>query len=56
MNKVDKVKKNGLVDENLLTYKTLFDKNYPIVKISAKTGRNIDTLMKNIFKLQIRIN
>lgn len=50
MNKVDKVKKNGLVDENLLTYKTLFDKNYPIVKISAKTGRNIDTLMKNIFK------
>src|SRR5574344_1866554 len=44
MNKVDKIK------ENLLTYKTLFDKNLPIVKISAKTGRNIDTLIKNIFK------
>ena len=50
MNKVDKVKKQGKADENLLTYKTLFEKNYPIVKISAKTGRNIDTLMKNIFK------
>lgn len=50
MNKVDIVKKAGIVDENLLTYKTLFEKNYPIVKISAKTGRNIDTLMKNIFK------
>ena len=50
MNKVDKVKKQGKMDENLLTYKTLFEKNYPIVKISAKTGRNIDTLMKNIFK------
>ena len=50
MNKVDKVKKLGKIDENLLSYKTLFDKNYPVVKISAKTGRNIDTLMKNIFK------
>ena len=47
---VDKVKKLGKIDENLLSYKTLFDKNYPVVKISAKTGRNIDTLMKNIFK------
>lgn len=50
MNKVDKTKKPGKIDENLLTYKTLFDKNYPIVKISAKTGRNIDTLLKNIYK------
>ena len=50
MNKVDKVKKPGKVEENLLSYKTLFDKNYPVVKISAKTGRNIDTLLKNIFK------
>ena len=50
MNKVDKVKKIGKVEENLLTYKVLFDKNYPVVKISAKTGRNIDTLMKNIYK------
>ena len=38
------------VEENLLTYKLLFEKNYPVVKISAKTGRNIDTLIKNIYK------
>ena len=50
MNKVDKVKKNGKVDENLLTYKTLFEENLPVVRISAKTGRNIDTLLKNIYK------
>ena len=50
MNKVDKVKKAGKIDENLLTYKTLFDENIPIVRISAKTGRNIDTLLKNIYR------
>ena len=50
MNKVDKTKKLEKVEENLLTYKTLFEKNYPVVRISAKTGRNIDTLLKNIFK------
>ena len=50
MNKVDKVKKLGKVEENLLSYKTLFERNYPVVKISAKTGRNIDTLIKNIYK------
>ncbi len=51
MNKVDKVKKIGKIEENLLSYKTLFEKNLPIVKVSAKTGRNIDTLLKNIYKL-----
>lgn len=51
MNKVDKTKKLDKIDENLLTYKTLFNKNYPVVKISAKTGRNIDTLLKNIYKM-----
>lgn len=50
MNKVDKLKNMNKVEENLLTYKLLFDKNYPIVRISAKTRRNIDTLLKNIFK------
>ena len=50
MNKVDKIKKQEKVEENLLTYKTLFDTNLPVVKISAKTGRNIDTLIKNIYK------
>ncbi len=50
MNKVDKVKKQEKIEENLLTYKTLFNENIPIVRISAKTGRNIDTLLKNIYK------
>lgn len=50
MNKVDKVKNPSKIEENLLSYKTLFNKNIPIVRISAKTGRNIDTLIKNIFK------
>lgn len=50
MNKVDKVKKPEKVEENLLSYKTLLEENLPVVRISAKTGRNIDTLMNNIFK------
>ncbi|MCM1339139.1 MAG: GTPase Era [Muribaculaceae bacterium] len=50
MNKVDKIKKTEKVEENLLSYKTLFNDNLPIVRISAKTGRNIDTLIKNIYK------
>lgn len=50
MNKVDKIKNTAKVEENLLTYKTLFDKNLPVVRISAKTGRNIDTLLSNIYK------
>jgi len=50
MNKVDKVKKQQNIEENLLTYKTLFDENVPILRISAKTGRNKDTLLSNIFK------
>ena len=50
MNKLDKVKKLEKVDENLLTYKTLFEKNLPVVKISAMTGRNKDTLLDNIYK------
>lgn len=50
MNKADKIKKPEKIEENLLTYKTLFNENLPVVKISAKTGRNIDTLLKNTFK------
>lgn len=50
INKVDKVKKLGKVEENLLSYKTLFDENVPVVRISARTGRNKDTLLSNIFK------
>ncbi len=50
MNKLDKIKKQEKVEQNLLSYKTLFDKNFPVVKISAKTGRNMDTLLDNIYK------
>ncbi|MBR1461065.1 GTPase Era [bacterium] len=50
MNKVDKVKKTDKIEANLLTYKTLFEENLPIVRVSAKTGRNIDTLINNIYK------
>lgn len=50
MNKVDKTKKLEKIEENLITYKTLFEKNHPVIRLSAKTGRNIDTLLKNIYK------
>lgn len=50
MNKVDKLKKPEKVEENLLSYKTLFNKNLPVVRVSAKTGRNIDILISEIYK------
>ena len=50
LNKVDKVKDLQKREEILLTYKTLFKENLTTVKISALTGRNIDTLTKTIFK------
>lgn len=49
-NKYDLEKNIQKREENLLTYKSLFDKNYPCVKISAKTGRNFDTLISNIIR------
>lgn len=50
LNKLDKLKDPLKVEQNLLTYKTLFEKNIPVIKISAKTGRNKDTLIENITK------
>ena len=50
MNKLDKIKNLQKVEENMMSYKTLFNENIPIVRISAKTGRNKDTLLNNIFK------
>ncbi len=50
VNKHDLIKDIRKREENLLTYKTLFEKNYPCIKISAKTGRNFDTLIKNIIR------
>ena len=50
MNKLDKIKNMQKIEENLMSYKLLFDENVPIVRISAKTGRNKDTLLSNILK------
>lgn len=50
VNKVDRVKELRKREEIVLSYKTLFKENIPIVKISAKTGRNVDTLIKNIYR------
>lgn len=50
LNKSDLVKDIRKREENLLTYKTLFETNLPCIKISAKTGRNMDTLLENIVR------
>ena len=50
MNKVDKIKNQQKIEENLLSYKVLFDENIPVLRVSAKTGRNKDTLLSNIYK------
>ena len=50
MNKVDKIKNQQKIEENLISYKLMFNENIPIIRISAKTGRNKDTLLSNIFK------
>ncbi len=50
VNKYDLLKDMQKREENLLTYKILFEKNYPCIKISAKTGRNFDTLINNVIR------
>ena len=50
LNKVDKLKDPIKKEQNLLTYKLLFDKNMPTAKISAQTGRNLDTLISTIIR------
>ena len=50
MNKLDKINNMQKVEENLMSYKLLFEENVPRVRISAKTGRNKDTLLSNIMK------
>lgn len=50
MNKVDKVKNQQKIEENLISYKLLFEENIPVVRVSARTGRNKDTLLSNILK------
>ena len=50
LNKADLLKSDDEYEKNLLTYKQLFDKDYPAVKISAKTGLNFDELEKIVIK------
>lgn len=49
-NKYDLIKDAVKREENLISYKTLFNENYPCIKISAKTGRNFDTLITNVIR------
>lgn len=49
-NKIELVKNLEKREEIINSYKLLFEKNYPIIKVSAKTGRNIDTLVDNIYR------
>ena len=37
LNKVDKVKNQQKIEENLISYKLLFNENLPVLRISAKT-------------------
>lgn len=50
-NKVDQIKELETRDELAESYRSLFrEKKVPIIKISAKTGRNKDDLIKNIYR------
>ena len=48
--KIELVKNPEKREEIINSYRLLFEKNYPIIKVSAKTGRNIDTLVDNIYR------
>ena len=50
VNKVDLIKDLKKRDAIVETYKKILGEEVPVVKVSAKTGRNIDTLIKNIMK------
>lgn len=47
-NKIDLIKDEGKKEANIISYKTLFDENLPIIKVSAKTGKNIPKLIEII--------
>ncbi len=48
LNKVDLIKDLEKRELNLFTYKKMIEKNIDSIKISAKTGRNVDDLIKKI--------
>ena len=47
-NKIDLIKDEGKKEANIISYKTLFDENLPIIKVSAKTGKNMQKLIETI--------
>lgn len=47
-NKIDLIKDEGKKEANIISYKILFDENLPIIKVSAKTGKNIPKLIETI--------
>lgn len=46
-NKIDTVSPIKL-ENNIISYKKLFEKNLPVIKISAKTGKNVQVLLEKI--------
>ncbi len=46
-NKIDTAPKEKL-EYNIISYKKLFEKNLPVIKISAKTGKNLSVLLDKI--------
>lgn len=49
-NKTDLIKDEIKKEENIISYKTIFEKNLPVIKISAKTGKNVENLIEEIKK------
>lgn len=50
LNKSDLIKDPLKKEQIVLSYKLMFDTNIPCLRISGKTGRNIDTLIDNIVR------
>ena len=49
MNKTDKLESEQKLAENLETYKKLFDKDLPVMQISALNNKNVDELINILF-------
>ena len=50
MNKLDKISKEEKITENYKSYQALFEKELPVIKISAKTGKNKTNLLDMIME------
>ena len=50
MNKLDKISNQDKITENYQSYQKLFDKEVPLIKISAKTGKNKTKLVDMIME------